>query len=43
MDVKVGQKVLLPDFGGHDVTLGEGKFSLFRDTEILGVLEEEIN
>lgn len=37
--VKIGQSVLLPDFGGQKVELKEGEFYLFRDSDVLGVLE----
>lgn len=42
LDVAVGNRVLLPEFGGVRVELGEGEFYLFRDTELLGVLEEPV-
>jgi len=38
--VKEGDKVLLPEFGGQKIELKEGEFLMFRDTDILGVLEE---
>ena len=40
--VNVGSKVLLPDFGGSRIELSEGEFYLYKDTELLGVLEEPI-
>ena len=40
MGVKPDDKVLLPQYGGNDVTLGDEDFTLFRDEDILGVLEE---
>ncbi len=40
MLVNVGDKVLLPDFGGKEVDLQDGSFFLYRDTELLGVLSE---
>ena len=39
--VNVGHKVLLPEFGGQKIELGEGEFYLYKDTEILGILEEQ--
>ena len=43
--VKTGDKVLLPEFGGQAVRLDEGpqkkEFLLFRDEEILGILQDE--
>lgn len=38
--LEVGNTVLLPEFGGQKVTLVDGDFYLYRDNEILGVLEE---
>ncbi|TDH67717.1 hypothetical protein CCR75_001965 [Bremia lactucae] len=35
----VGDKVLLPEYGGSSVKLGEKEFFLFRDEDILGKLE----
>ena len=40
MGVKADDKVLLPQYGGNDVTLGDEDFTLFRDEDILGVLKE---
>jgi chaperonin GroES len=37
--VSVGDNVLLPEYGGHTVKLGEEEFLLVRDEDILGVLE----
>lgn len=39
LTVKVGDTVLLPDFGGQTVELSNGEFFLFRDSDVLGVLE----
>ena len=41
LSVNVGHKVLLPDFGGSKIELGDGEFFLYRDSEILGILEEQ--
>lgn len=38
--VAVGDKVLLPEYGGTLVTLGEDEFHLFRDADILGKFED---
>ncbi|KAF1318101.1 10 kda chaperonin, partial [Globisporangium splendens] len=35
----VGDKVLLPEYGGSVVKLGNEEFHLFRDEDILGKLE----
>ncbi|XP_062111123.1 10 kDa chaperonin, mitochondrial-like [Humulus lupulus] len=38
--VKEGETVLLPDYGGTQVKLGEKEFFLYRDEDILGILHE---
>ena len=38
--LKTGETVLLPDFGGQRLELEDGEYFLYRDTEILGVLEQ---
>ncbi|CAK9214486.1 unnamed protein product [Sphagnum jensenii] len=38
--VKEGDTVLLPEFGGTQINLGEKQFVLYRDDDILGVLEK---
>ncbi|OMO60624.1 GroES-like protein [Corchorus capsularis] len=37
---KEGETVLLPEFGGTQVKLGEKEFLLYRDEDILGTLHE---
>ena len=37
--VKVGDTVLLPEYGGQKVELLEGELHMYKDTDILGVLE----
>ena len=37
-DVKVGDTVLLPKYGGTEVKLGEQKLQLVREEDLLGVL-----
>ena len=39
-DVKVGDTVLLPKYGGTEVKLGEQKLQLVREEDLLGVLEK---
>ena len=39
-DVKVGDEVLLPKYGGTEVKLGEKKLQLVREEDLLGVLEK---
>lgn len=36
VSVTVGDKVLLPEYGGTTLTLGDEELSLFRDEDILG-------
>lgn len=37
--VKAGDRVLLPEYGGHEITLGDDKMYLFRHDDILGKYE----
>jgi chaperonin GroES len=39
MQVHLGNTVLLPEFGGQKVNLEEGEYYLYRDSELLGILE----
>merc|ERR1719198_755872 len=39
MSVTVGDKVLLPEYGGSTVKIGEDELGLFREHEILGKFE----
>ena len=46
MSVSIGDKVLLPEYGGKEIDLGgngseEDKFFLFRQEEILAVFDKE--
>nr|GEX58376.1 10 kDa chaperonin, mitochondrial-like [Tanacetum cinerariifolium] len=38
--VKEGDTVLLPEYGGQEVKLGDKEYHLFRDEDILGTLHE---
>ncbi|KAF5201744.1 10 kDa chaperonin [Thalictrum thalictroides] len=40
VNVKEGDTVLLPEYGGMEIKLGEKEFHLFRDEDILGTLHE---
>ncbi|ORZ38866.1 chaperonin 10 kDa subunit [Catenaria anguillulae PL171] len=40
MHVSAGDRVLLPEYGGNLVKLGEEEFHLFRDSEILAKLNK---
>ncbi|EGG01028.1 chaperonin 10-like protein [Melampsora americana] len=35
MEVKEGDKVLLPSYGGQSIKVGEEEYHLFRDSEIM--------
>ena len=41
MNVAVGERVLLPEFGGQKIKLGEDEFDLYRDAEFLGKFSNE--
>lgn len=40
MSVAAGDKVLIPQFGGSTVKVGEEEYHLFRDSEILAKINE---
>ncbi len=42
MDLAVGDKVLLPEYGGSSVKLDGEEVFIYRDDDILGVLSEEV-
>lgn len=37
--VKTGDKVLLPEWGGNSVKIGEKEYHIFRNDDILGVFK----
>lgn len=39
--MKIGDTVLLPDYGGSKINLKGGEFFVFRDTDIIGTLSNE--
>ena len=44
MNIKVGDVVLLPEFGGSSVKLAEDKeYFIYRDDDIVGLLEEKLS
>ena len=45
MTLKVGDMVLLPEYGGSTIKMGKEKEELmiFRDDDIMGVLEEKLS
>ncbi|XP_042502925.1 10 kDa chaperonin, mitochondrial-like [Macadamia integrifolia] len=40
VSVKEGETVLLPDYGGTQVKLGDKEYHLYRDEDILGTLHD---
>ena len=40
MGVKADDKVLLPQYGGNEITIDKEDFVLFRDDDILGILKD---
>ncbi|PKS08887.1 hypothetical protein jhhlp_003500 [Lomentospora prolificans] len=41
MGVAAGDRVLIPQFGGSPVKVGEEEYTLFRDSEILAKISEQ--
>lgn len=39
--VKKGDRVLLPEYGGNSVKLGDAEYVLYRNDDILGVLADK--
>ena len=39
-NVKVGDEVLLPKYGGTEVKIGDKKLQLVREDDLLGVIEK---
>jgi chaperonin GroES len=39
MHVSVGDRVLLPEYGGHTIKVGEEDLQLYRDEDILAKLQ----
>ena len=42
VSVAIGQNVLLPEYGGSSVKLGEEEFHVYRDDDIIGILDEKL-
>lgn len=42
VNVNVGDTVLLPEYGGTTLTLGDEELSLFRDEDILGKFQVRV-
>ncbi|KIV93806.1 hypothetical protein, variant [Exophiala mesophila] len=40
MSVQAGDKVLIPQYGGSPVKVGEEEYHLFRDAELLAKIQE---
>ena len=43
VNVKVGDDVLLPEYGGSLVKLDKEEFHIYRDDDIVGILSEKID
>ena len=43
VNVKVGDDVLLPEYGGSQVKLGDEEFHIYRDDDIVGILSEPLS
>ena len=41
ISIKKGDTVLLPDYGGAKVSLKDGEYYIFRDSDIVGVLHKD--
>jgi len=41
MSVKPGDKVLLPEFGGQKIKQDDKEYQMFRDSEILAIIESK--
>jgi len=39
--VKIGDLVVLPDYGGAKINLKDGDFFVYRDTDVIGTLQKE--
>ena len=39
MNVKVGERVLMPKYGGTEVKIDEKEYQLVREDDILGIME----
>lgn len=39
MTVQVGQKVVYSQYAGSEITLGEDKYTVVRESDILGIIE----
>nr|AAM02972.1 Hsp10 [Crypthecodinium cohnii] len=40
MNVKVGDKVVVPEYGGMTLKFEDEEFQVFRDADIMGILNE---
>ena len=37
--LKIGDKVVLPEYGGSSIELHDGEYHIYKDSDISGVLE----
>ena len=42
VSVAVGDHVLLPEYGGSEVKMNDEQFHIYRDDDIVGILEEKL-
>ena len=40
LQVNVGDKVMLPEYGGSKVEIDDGEYFLYRDADILGIVKD---
>ena len=40
MEVKAGDKVLLPAYGGNSIKVGDKEYTLYKSSEILAIINE---
>lgn len=40
MNVKVGDKVILPTYGGNSIKVGEEEYFIYRDNELLAIISD---
>eukprot|EP00471_Norrisiella_sphaerica_P006398 CAMPEP_0184483434 /NCGR_PEP_ID=MMETSP0113_2-20130426/5086_1 /TAXON_ID=91329 /ORGANISM="Norrisiella sphaerica, Strain BC52" /LENGTH=93 /DNA_ID=CAMNT_0026863825 /DNA_START=117 /DNA_END=398 /DNA_ORIENTATION=+ len=40
MEIKVGDDVLLPEYGGQKVKLGDDEYTLYQDVDLLGIMSK---
>lgn len=41
MSTKVGDTVVIPRYGGTEIKLGDEEYLIYRDEDIVGIINEE--